>query len=148
MLLLLYGLFTLTPETRTSLSGAPQACHYYYLGISYSRVEFNLNTPCFFRVSKIGCMRIMLTPRVCSFLRIFSKICCTHFCMSTALESGVYYNHQNVIIFYTLLVKISAFGFANVSWLIVYLILYTLPLILPASSFIRVLVIITTIYWF
>ena len=108
------------------------------MGIARSRVELNLHTPCIFlSASKIYTI-IMKCYKFCSFLRSFSKSCCTLLFVHTVLESSVYFNSQNIIHFYALLVKINLFCFACVECSIFDLILFTPPLVQRVGSFLCV----------
>ena len=86
-----------------------------YLDRSIS--ESNLHAPfVFLSISKIGYTLIMLTPKFCSFLSVFTS-CRTILYIHTVLTINVYYNDQNIIYFYKILVQMTAFGFVRVSCL-------------------------------
>ena len=73
----------------------------------------------------------------------FCTSCCTLFCMSTVLESSVYYNDQNIVYLYGILLQMTSFGFTRVVHLRVDSILCTPPLVRGGSSFLHILVQIT-----
>ena len=93
---------------------------------------------------QIGYTWVMLRSKSCSFLCIFSKNCCTLFCVCTVLESSVYCNTLNIVNFYVFihfhacLVQINAFGFVCVACTGVNSSIFTPTLVWRAISFLRV----------